>query len=935
MKKLVLLLVFLSLQLSYSQVVQLQPAFATEDDSIVVILDATQTGAEELLNYSGTIYAHTGLNTSKGDWQHVIGNWGDNQTQPSLTRLSTNLYKLTIGYPKQFYGVIDSNEKINEIAVVFRSADASKQTRPDIFIPISQAGLNVAIVLPDSKPLFVNLNDSVRVLAISSGAIDLNLFVNDSLVSSVMNDTLEYYLKADNYDKKKIKAEAVFEAIHSLDSTYIIVRSPELIEAQPLGIKNGINYTSNTSVTFSLFAPEHQNVYLIGDFTNWEVDPKYKMKLTPDHFTYWIKVDGLIPKKEYICQYLVDENLKIADPYSEKISNPSDDGYISNSTYPDLIQYPAGKTSQIATVIQTDQTPYPWVNTNFVRPAKGDLVIYELLIRDFVTEHNYKTLTDTLSYLKRLGINAIELMPVMEFEGNESWGYNPDFMIAADKYYGPSNDLKEFIDSAHQMGIAVILDIVLNHQYGQSPLVRLWWDAVNNRPASNNFYFNTVSPNPVFSFGYDFNHEKNATQIFVDRVTSYWLTNYHIDGYRFDFTKGFTNTSGDGSAFDQSRINILERMADKIWDVDSSAYVILEHFAPNNEETILANYGMMLWGNMNSSYNEATMGYNNGGQSNLFGASYKSRGWHIPNLVSYMESHDEERLMYKNIQFGNSNGDYNVKNLGTALNRVKMAGAFYITIPGPKMIWQFGELGYDVSIDFNGRIGNKPIKWDYYMDPARLNLYKTFQALIELKKYNAFKTDSALFDLVNSVKRINLYDSTMDVSIIGNFDVVQKDENPNFSKTGYWFDYFSGDSLNVVNTSSTISLKPGEFHIYTTEKLPTPEDGILTGVETVQNLNENIPTNFSLEQNYPNPFNPTTNIKYSIPSASNLLNGEALVQLKIYDIMGRQITTLVNKQQQPGNYEVTFNGNNFASGIYFYTIRIGSFINTKKMLLLK
>ena len=709
----------------------------------------------------------------------------------------------------------------------------------------------------------------------------------------------------------------------------VIVRSPNEIAAQPIGIKNGINYTSSTSVTLSLFAPEHQNVYIIGDFTNWEVDPKYKMKLTPDRFTYWIKIDSLTPKKEYIFQYLVDENLKIADPYSEKISDPYNDSYISNSTYPNLIQYPSGKTTQIASVIQTDQDPYQWQNTNFIRPAKKDLVIYELLIRDFTTEHDYKTLSDTLNYLKQLGINAIELMPVMEFEGNESWGYNPDFLFAPDKYYGTKNDLKKLIDTAHEMGLAIILDIVLNHQFGQSPLVRLWWDAANNRPAANSPYFNAVSPNPVYSWGADFNHESNATKIYVDRVTSYWLTNYNIDGYRFDFTKGFTNTAGDGSAFDQSRINILERMADKIWDVDSSAYVILEHFTPQTgEEDILGNYGMLLWFNMNPKYNEATMGYN----SDLSNIYYKNTGWTIPHHVHYMESHDEERLMYKNLQYGNSNGSYNIKNLGTALNRIKLAGAFFFTVPGPKMIWQFEELGYDYSIDYNGRVGNKPIRWDYYKDPARLNLYKTFQALIALRKYDAFKSDSASGDLVNSVKRINLYDSTMDVAIIGNFSVVQQDANPNFSRSGEWYDYFSGDSLTVSNPSAAISLQPGEFHIYTTVKLPTPEIGILTGVESPENQNSNIPASYALEQNYPNPFNPTTKIKYSIPTC--LYNTEK-VQLKVYDILGNEITTVVNKVQQPGNYEVTFKGTNLASGIYFYAIRIGSFVSTKKMVLLK
>ncbi len=111
----------------------------------------------------------------------------------------------------------------------------------------------------------------------------------------------------------------------------------------------------------------------------------------------------------------------------------------------------------------------------------------------------------------------------------------------------------------------------------------------------------------------------------------------------------------------------------------------------NSEETVLSNYGMMLWGNMNYDYNEATMGY----VSNLTGATYKSRGWSDMHLVSYMESHDEERLMYKNLQYGNSSGTYNIKFFPIAIQRMKLAGVFYFTIPGPKMIWQFGELGYD------------------------------------------------------------------------------------------------------------------------------------------------------------------------------------------------------------------------------------------------
>ncbi len=114
---------------------------------------------------------------------------------------------------------------------------------------------------------------------------------------------------------------------------------------------------------------------------------------------------------------------------------------------------------------------------------------------------------------------------------------------------------------------------------------------------------------PFILSGFDFNHESKATQYFVDRVNEYWVNNFHIDGYRFDFAKGFTNTPGDGFAYDPERIQIIERMAGKIWAYNPETYVILELFTANCEENVFSNDGMMIWGNMNYAYNQATMGY--------------------------------------------------------------------------------------------------------------------------------------------------------------------------------------------------------------------------------------------------------------------------------------------------------------------------------------
>ncbi|HRN27800.1 MAG TPA: alpha-amylase family glycosyl hydrolase [Ignavibacteriaceae bacterium] len=958
----ILFFVIITSTISFTQIVTTTPEYPTQNDSIVIFFDATQPGATALLNYTGTVYAHTGVTSNLGTWQHVVGSWGNNTTQPALTRLDANHYKLTIGYPRTFYSVTNPSEKILKLSMVFRSADATKQTNPDIFIDLFEPGLTIVVQNPtvsasygdpQRSPAFVKFGETVPVtvnaVELGTKVSSLTINVDGTQVAQTNTNNLTYNFVHSNYSVGAHTVKVVgIDTSDIVDSTsFMMFSNPANTNAPlPNGLRPGINYTSATTATLALFAPYKDYVYLVGDFNDWKVQTDYMLKrdfVNSDSVMWWINV-SLSPGTEYAFQYLVDGTIRTGDPYSEKVLDPWNDQYIPSTTYPNLKPYPTGKTGSIVSVIQTAQSEYQWQATNYERPAKEKLVIYELLVRDFSTQRNYQFLIDTLSYLKLLGVNAIELMPIMEFSGNLSWGYNPIYHTAVDKYYGTANKLKEFIDVCHQNGMAVILDMVLNQADNLSPLAMLWWDAANSRPAANNPYLNPVAKHPYNVFN-DFNHESNATKYFVDRVNEYWLTKFKFDGFRFDLSKGFTqnytNDVNAWSAYDQSRINLLKRMADKIWTVDSSAYVILEHFAANTEEIVLSNYGMMLWGNHNHDYNEATMGYT----SNFSGISYKNRGWANPNLVGYMESHDEERLMFKNITYGNSSGSYNIKNLNVALNRMKLAGAFFFTIPGPKLLWQFGELGYDVSIDFNGRTGEKPVRWEYLNDGRRSNLYKVYQALIKLKNnYDVFSTTDFTLDVGAYMKKMNLYHSSMDAFIVGNFGVTQLSTNQNFSRIGWWYDYFSGDSINVTNVTESITLEPGDFKIFTTTKLPTPEAGILLDVEKIEN---EISTSFTLEQNYPNPFNPSTIISYSLPSVTlsgalptgRQVEGSRVI-LKIYDILGKEVKTLVNQEQSSGVYQVTWNGddqlgNKVSTGVYFYKIDAGEFIQTKKMLLIK
>ena len=582
----------------------------------------------------------------------------------------------------------------------------------------------------------------------------------------------------------------------------------------------GITRISDDSLAFVLFAPGKTEVHLIGDFTNWTISEETKMKRDGNLFRK--EIGGLDKNREYICQYLIDNRIRIADPYANKISDPQYDGQIPSEIYPNLIPYPTGKTTEIAMTVTTAYERYPWQVNNFKRADTERLVIYEILIRDFTQKRSIKGVREQLPYLKSLGINAIELMPINEFEGNDSWGYNPSFYFAPDKVYGTSRDYKEFIDVCHQNGMTVIMDMVLNHSYGQSPLVRMYQNS-NGTPSSANPWYNTTSPNPTYSWGYDFNHDSPNTRQLVDSVFAFWMEEYKIDGFRLDFTKGFTNTPGDGWNYDAARIAILKRIADQIWKRKKDALVILEHLTDNREEKELAEYGMLLWGNLNYRMNEATMGWtqkNSDGSwnSDISWGAYQERGWALPNLVAYMESHDEERLMYKNKQYGKEVAGYNVKNPSTALGRTAGAAVLFFSLPGPKMIWQFGELGYDFFLGASaeeGRLDKKPIRWDYYDQPERKALHDVFAAMIALKKDNPrFTPQNVGYELKEPFKYITLTSSAGNVVAMANFDVVEVTKSVNFGKTGTWRDYFTHAAHTVSSPIQNITLAAGEYRLY-------------------------------------------------------------------------------------------------------------------------
>ena len=582
---------------------------------------------------------------------------------------------------------------------------------------------------------------------------------------------------------------------------------------------DGANYINDSTVVLQLHAPGKQFVYVLGDFNGFQADSNYYMKRSQNGEKFWITLN-LTAGQRYAYQYWIDGMIRVADPYSELVQDPSNDSYIPSSVYPNPHPYHPNASGR-TTLIQPGRTPYIWQNTNFQRPPMGNLLIYELLIRDFTTGHSYQELIDTLDYLERLGVNAIELMPNCEFEGNESWGYNPSYHMALDKYYGTPDQFKAFVDSCHGRGIAVIADFVFNHAFHQSPLINMYWDGVNNRPAADNPWFNPSCPHPPYCWGEDFDHTSQATKDFVDRINTFWLQEYQIDGIRFDYTKGFGNSS---SGFNTQRQNLLKRMADSIWSVSPGAYVILEHWGDNSEEKILADYGMMLWGNVTHNYRELAMGF--ASSSNLSYGVYKSRGWTKKRLITYTESHDEERLMYDVLTYGNQSNQYHdVRQLNTALRRSELAAVFSFMIPGPKMFYMFAELGYDVSIDNPCRVCNKPILWGYQQVPERRRLYDVHAALMHLRRDypQTFNSSTFYYNVTGPVKQVRMFNANMNAVVVGNADVVMKTGTITFPTVETYYEYFTGDTLQVTATQMSMTMAPGEYRIYTNVKLAQPQ----------------------------------------------------------------------------------------------------------------
>ena len=592
-------------------------------------------------------------------------------------------------------------------------------------------------------------------------------------------------------------------------------------KARPAGVSNGIYYGADgTSVTLCTYAASKtasaKRVFLLGDMTDWKLSADYQLYKDGNYF--WITLTGLTPGQEYRFQYAVERadgvKKQISDLYSEKVLHP-DDQYEPKKVNPDLLDYPTGKGADgYVTVIQPGKPKFEWSDAtlNFQRPDKNNLVIYELWIYDYTEGRSLKSLMKRLDYIQNLGVNAVELMPICEFDGNYNWGYSPNHYFAPDKAYGTETMYKTFIDECHKRGMAVILDMVFNHATGLNPMNKLYPYGTD---LANNPWFNVNAPHSDNVYE-DWNHGFAPAKEMFTRALQYWLTEYKVDGYRLDLSHGLCSDQPNTSV-----ANLKYYYDNGVKAVAPDAYMILEHWGSNmgTERPQLISYGMQCWNNTTNAYCQTAMGWLKDGDG--FSDANKD------GYVSYCESHDEERMQYKVKKYGN--GDLKT-NIPARLGRVAENVAFNVLLNGSHMVWMWEEIGYDFSINCDidhpdaysesYRCSKKPRPElrSYFTKADRVAAFTKCAQVITLRTQlmpSVFEGNPTSV-VIGSGAKLRKIQWGNDVFVAANFDVTGNQAVT--LPSGNWYDYLEG----ATRASGTYTLAPGELKVFTGEPVQAP-----------------------------------------------------------------------------------------------------------------
>ncbi|HEX2905957.1 MAG TPA: alpha-amylase family glycosyl hydrolase [Phototrophicaceae bacterium] len=549
---------------------------------------------------------------------------------------------------------------------------------------------------------------------------------------------------------------------------------------------------ASKGIEFKLFAPYNDSVSLIGDWNSWEPIPMKK-----DKKGFW-KVSVPLGDGEYQYKFRVksksyfslDETVDVFDPYATHLSGDQ----FENSCI----------------IIQQGQpvvTTYQWRHDKQPLPANKELVIYELHVGDFTggpgdgpqggpkSKGRFGDVLDKLDYLADLGVGAVELMPVKEFPGEQSWGYVWRSLFAIERAYGSPDELAQLIDELHGRGIRVILDMVFNHSDLETPLTKINYEY---------WYYKDNPDAPHLRWGPKLNythHDANldvwpARQYAWDAI-EYWLDHFHIDGIRFDAAlvlnrdfltwvqQNIYQKIGDIKPFYTIAECIPQDpgIAGPDGPLDAAWH---EHFY---RQLICTTVGAPTEGrepfNLEAIIN--VLDPRRDGFSGTF------------NVVNYLNSHDENRLLW---QISNAGGFYDE----SAFRRNKLGAGLLLTAPGVPMFWMGEEFGESAPRTME----YQPLDWALLQNDTNSGLLHFYQGLIKLKR-----TTSALQN--------------------DTFEVILRDDNRGLLAYKRWDDA-GGVVVVVANLRhqyagefvlENVGLEDGSWHEYVFNYDNTVQNGVL------------------------------------------------------------------------------------------------------------
>lgn len=817
--------------------------------NVKIIFNAQESGVAGLISAS-ELYAHIGVCNGSSSWLHVKTEWSENTDANKFVKNSAGLWELTIGDINTYFGLA-ADEKIDKIAVIARTANGAAQTK-DYFLDVAPEGFALNFSY-NTENLVISAPTTITFTLSSTQSANLTIKVDGQTIGEAANATTltKAYTFSDEGKFYEVTASAD-NGSQTLSETVTVAYPTASGQADyPGGVpKMGAVKQSDGSVIFCLAAPLKKSVILVPSWDNYQTLNKNVMKYQDynGYRYFWIQVQGLNDNEYYPYYYLVDGLYKVADPCAKLMLDCYSDKWMPSGIWAEeMPQYPYDKFDDVMlAVYRGDIDSYNWSDAtkNFKIPNHTSMVVYEMLLRDFTGDgsdqdgKHYGTLRTAmpkLQYLADLGVNVVELMPIMEFNGNSSWGYNTNGYMALDKVYGSPNDLNEFVDWCHRLGMAVVLDIVFNQSDGNHPWYQMY-------PIASNPFYNATAPHD-YSVLNDFNQDNPVLEQHWADVLRFWMETYKVDGYRFDLVKGLGDNDSYGiptDAYNQSRVDRMKRLNDVLLSVNPDAIHINEILGAAQEDNAnYANGKQMGWNNVNYGSGQYAMGWAEKCDDTK---GFYSSTWSkiVGGTVDYAESHDEVRVANKIKTNGHASVKYTSTPKKQTIQRLGSLAAQMLLSPGAKMIWQFGEIAAD---DDQGSELDKlraiAPKWDQFSSEPREALYENYQALCWLRRDNSDLFDgSATFTTggftasLTSPRYIRLVKDNRE--IIGVFNPNVTGSNVTVSVPVQYISssnnqlivsaYGFTPELNVSNNTASISVPAHCFAVFSTDNVSNVEE---------------------------------------------------------------------------------------------------------------